>query len=103
MYIYNGLAFDPPGRKYMLSARDLVLQNVGRYCQLPAFRSTCMLETPTAQALRMARELRLVRPRDLTARGLPHTLLAQLNAQGRLERVGRGLYRLPEYEATPDI
>jgi predicted transcriptional regulator of viral defense system len=54
--------------------------------------------TPTLEALRLASELGLVRPRDLTARNLPHTVLAHLHNQGRLERVGRGLYRLPEHE-----
>lgn len=52
----------------------------------------------TEEVLRLVAELGLVRPRDLTARNLPHTLLAQLHQQGRLERVGRGLYRLAGYE-----
>jgi predicted transcriptional regulator of viral defense system len=54
--------------------------------------------TATAETLKLAAELGLVRPRDLTARNLPHTLLTQLYKQGRLERVGRGLYRLPGYD-----
>jgi predicted transcriptional regulator of viral defense system len=54
--------------------------------------------TATTETLRLAAELGLIRPRDLTARHLPHTLLAQLHEQGRLERVGRGLYRLPGHE-----
>lgn len=59
-----------------------------------------MIPGTTAEILRLAAELGLVRPRDLTARNLPHTLLAQLYEQGRLERVGRGLYRLPGHQPT---
>jgi predicted transcriptional regulator of viral defense system len=57
-------------------------------------------KTTTEQALTLARELGFVRPRDLAARHLPHSVLAQLHHQGRLERVARGLYRLPDHEAT---
>jgi predicted transcriptional regulator of viral defense system len=52
----------------------------------------------TAETLRLTAELGLIRPRDLTARHLPHSLLAQLCKQGRLERVGRGLYRLADHQ-----
>ncbi|MGB5775108.1 MAG: AbiEi antitoxin N-terminal domain-containing protein, partial [Sedimenticolaceae bacterium] len=37
----------------------------------------------------------LIRPRDLTERGLPTVALTRLVRQGRLQRVGRGLYALP--------
>lgn len=59
-----------------------------------------MSTTATNDVLILAEDLRLVRPRDLTARGLPHSLLFQLQRQGRLERVGRGLYRLPGHDTT---
>jgi predicted transcriptional regulator of viral defense system len=38
----------------------------------------------------------LIRPRDLTERGLPTVALTRLVRQGRLQRVGRGLYALPD-------
>lgn len=38
----------------------------------------------------------LIRPRDLTELGLPTVALTRLVRQGLLERVGRGLYALPD-------
>lgn len=38
----------------------------------------------------------LIRPRDLTERGLPTIALTRLVRQGLLQRVGRGLYALPD-------
>lgn len=38
----------------------------------------------------------LIRPRDLTERGLPTVALTRLVRQGRLQRIGRGLYALPD-------
>lgn len=55
---------------------------------------------PTVEALKLAGELGLIRPRDLAARNIPHTLLSQLHAQGCLERVSRGVYRLPQGATT---
>jgi len=46
--------------------------------------------------LDLAAERGLVRPRDLTERGLPTVALTRLVRQGRLQRVGRGLYALPD-------
>ena len=40
------------------------------------------------------RQLRIARPRDLAARGLPPSYLHRLARQGVLERVGRGLYQI---------
>ncbi len=45
--------------------------------------------------LDLAAERGLVRPRDLTERGLPTVVLTRLVRQRRLQRVGRGLYALP--------
>ena len=39
-----------------------------------------------------AKKLGVIRPRDL---GVPRTVLGELVRQGRLERTGWGLYRLP--------
>jgi len=50
----------------------------------------------------------LLRASDLDAIGIPRTVLSRLTASGQLERVGRGLYRLPdsvvtEYESLTTI
>jgi predicted transcriptional regulator of viral defense system len=46
--------------------------------------------------LDLAAERGLTRPRDLTERGLSTVALTRLVRQGRLQRVGRGLYALPD-------
>ncbi|MDZ7753675.1 MAG: type IV toxin-antitoxin system AbiEi family antitoxin domain-containing protein [Gammaproteobacteria bacterium] len=46
--------------------------------------------------LDLAAERGLIRPLDLTERGLPTVALTRLVRQGRLQRVGRGLYALPD-------
>ncbi len=46
--------------------------------------------------LDLAAERGLIRPRDLTERGLPTIALTRLVRQGRLQRVARGLYALPD-------
>ena len=42
----------------------------------------------------------LIRPRDLDALALPRVALTRLVRQGRLERVGRGLYASPGRSAS---
>lgn len=44
----------------------------------------------------------MVRPRDLTALRIARTPLTRLVDQGRLERVGRGVYRLADAEISAD-
>lgn len=46
--------------------------------------------------LDLAAERGFIRPRDLTERGLPTVVLTRLVRQGQLQRVGRGLYALPD-------
>ena len=48
------------------------------------------------KVLDLAAERGLIRPRDLTERRLPTVALTRLVRQGRLQRVGRGLYALPD-------
>lgn len=48
--------------------------------------------TQRDMALRLVRELGLVRPRDLEARGIARVYLQRLEAEGEVERLGRGLY-----------
>jgi predicted transcriptional regulator of viral defense system len=46
--------------------------------------------------LELAAERGLIRSRDLIEHGLPTVALTRLVRQGRLQRVGRGLYALPD-------
>ena len=52
------------------------------------------------QVLALARQQGILRPRDLDARGIPRQHISRLLQRGQLERVGRGLYRLPGASAT---
>jgi predicted transcriptional regulator of viral defense system len=54
------------------------------------------MTTSHQNILDLAAERGLIRPRDLTERGLPTVALTRLVRQGRLQRVGRGLYALPD-------
>jgi len=51
------------------------------------------------QLLRLARQGPL-RARDLDAAAIPRAYLARLVSAGQLEKAGRGLYRLPDFEPT---
>lgn len=53
------------------------------------------MESSRQRILKLAASQGLLRPRDLTARGLPRVALTRLVRQGELHRVGRGLYALP--------
>jgi predicted transcriptional regulator of viral defense system len=48
----------------------------------------------------LARHLGVVRPRDLTGRGIPRTALARLVADGVLDRPARGVYVLADADVT---
>jgi predicted transcriptional regulator of viral defense system len=52
------------------------------------------------RVLSLARELPFVRPRDVEGIGVPREYLLRLHRSGQLERVGRGLYRLPNSPVT---
>ena len=52
--------------------------------------------THTDRLLNLARQKGLLRSSDLDAMGVPRMYLVRLTASNRLEKVGRGLYRLPE-------
>lgn len=45
--------------------------------------------------LHLARKGRILRPRDLQAKGLPSDYLWRLHQQDKLEKVGRGMYAAP--------
>ena len=47
------------------------------------------------KVLKIVRELKLVRPRDLERQGIRPNVLWKLAKEGQVERIGRGLYQLP--------
>ena len=57
-------------------------------------------QSPTNQIFRLLRLGGVLRPRDLDALGIRPEYLHQLYEAGLLERVGRGLYALPNAEVT---
>ena len=59
-----------------------------------------METSQTERALALAREVGVLRPRDLQAHGIPAEYLHRLYRRGLLERSARGLYRYPEAELT---
>src|SRR5260370_9990848 len=52
------------------------------------------------RVLALAREFPIVRPRDVEDIGVPREYLLRLHRAGQVERVGRGLYRLPNSPVT---
>ena len=52
--------------------------------------------THAAQALELATQHGLLRPRDLAGKGIPRTTLSRLVESGRLTKLSRGLYALPD-------
>lgn len=56
--------------------------------------------TDRARTLKLARRARGVTPGELTDRGIHRQVLTRLVAEGALERVARGLYRLPDQPIT---
>lgn len=52
--------------------------------------------TDTERVLELARQRAMLRSSDLHAAGARRITLTRLTASGRLEKVGRGLYRLPQ-------
>ena len=59
-----------------------------------------MPQARTEQILQIAREAGVLRPRDLISYGIPPSYLHRLYNRGLLDRVGRGLYMLPNAEVT---
>jgi len=56
--------------------------------------------THTQRVLGLARQKGLLRASDLDAIGAPRVILTRLTAAGLLEKIGRGLYRLPDSHAS---
>ena len=52
------------------------------------------------KVLRVVRKAGVLRPRDLDPYGVPRSYLTRLERAGRLQRLGRGLYALPDAPLT---
>jgi predicted transcriptional regulator of viral defense system len=59
-----------------------------------------MSGTQTDAVLDLARERGIIAAHDLEEQGLPRRYLSRLHERGELDRVGRGLYALPDREIT---
>ena len=59
-----------------------------------------LANTHTQYVLELARQKGLLRASDLDAIDAPRVVLTRLTAAGLLDRVGRGLYRLPNHPAS---
>lgn len=57
-------------------------------------------DTQTQRVLALARQNGMLRPGDLHAVGAARVVLTRLTVSGQLEKVGRGLYRLPGINAS---
>lgn len=55
---------------------------------------------PIRKAMKYMRQHGIVRPRDMEAIGVPREYLLRLHRQGKLNRLGRGIYVLPEASIT---
>ena len=58
------------------------------------------MPTKRQQVLDFMHQQAVVRPKDLLAAGLPKDYLYQLTNEGVVERLGRGLYQLPNRDAS---
>jgi len=46
--------------------------------------------------LELAKKIGIIRPRDVEAEGISRMYLHRMNQKGKIERIGRGLYVLPQ-------
>jgi predicted transcriptional regulator of viral defense system len=56
--------------------------------------------TYNQRVLDLARQKGMLRPVDLQNAGIPRIILSRLMASGQLEKIGRGLYRLPDVQTS---
>ncbi len=54
------------------------------------------IDTQNQRVMNLARQKAMLRPSHLQEIGIARVVLARLTAAGQLEKVGRGLYRLPD-------
>ncbi len=57
-------------------------------------------KTKQEKVLTLVRRAGILRPRDLDRHGIARTYLQRLEQEGLLERIGRGLYRLPSADLS---
>lgn len=57
-------------------------------------------DTHNQRVLDLARQKGMLRPVDLQNAGIPRIILSRLMASGQLEKIGRGLYRLPNVQTS---
>jgi predicted transcriptional regulator of viral defense system len=55
---------------------------------------------PIRKTMQYMRQHGIVRPRDIEAIGVPREYLLRLHRQGKLNRLGRGIYVLPDAPVT---
>jgi predicted transcriptional regulator of viral defense system len=53
--------------------------------------------------LELAKQMGLIRPRDVEAAGIPREYILRLFRSGELLRVGRGLYALPSAQTSESL
>jgi len=58
------------------------------------------MSSARVRTLKLARRRKGVTPRELVAEGIHSQVLSRLVAEGQIERVARGVYRLPEQSIT---
>jgi predicted transcriptional regulator of viral defense system len=58
------------------------------------------MPTNAEKVLALARKRGILRTRDLVAKGIPRMTLSRLEEAGRLDRIGRGLYSLPDTDVS---
>ena len=68
------------------------------FCNILVIMSTPI--TQTGKILKLVKEMGVLRARDLNPHGIPRTHLSRLCAAGKLKRIARGLYVLPDSEIT---
>jgi len=59
-----------------------------------------MRDSKTANILKVIKEVGIVRPVDLTKHGVRREQMYRLHRRGLVERIGRGLYTLPQANVT---
>jgi predicted transcriptional regulator of viral defense system len=75
-----------------------MLQNIGNCVKVPRKRNIMKEATPSERILALARERKIIRPRDIGK--IPTMHLARLVSKGQLVRLGRGIYSLPDRRST---
>lgn len=84
------------GPQYVYDSYRIINKFIGTVQGAPAMTT----RTQKAKALQLVRARGILRPRDLDARGIPRVCLQVLLKEGRVTRLARGLYAVPEADLT---